>query len=137
VQVALGRAPLVSVDPVLFEQVFVNLLENALKYTPAASSIEVRAVAGEGHVEIEVSDRGAGLAPGSERRIFEKFFRGAHPGVGGVGLGLPICKAIVEAHGGTVAAENRIGGGTVFRIVLPVPSEAPSVSALLAEGVTT
>jgi two-component system sensor histidine kinase KdpD len=137
VQVALGGAPLVSVDPVLFEQVFVNLLENALKYTPAESAIEIRATAREAQVEIEVGDRGAGLAPGTERRIFEKFFRGAHPGVGGVGLGLPICKAIVEAHGGTIAAENRPGGGTVFRVILPVPSEAPSISALLAEGAST
>jgi two-component system sensor histidine kinase KdpD len=137
VQVALGGAPLVSVDPVLFEQVFVNLLENALKYTPAESAIEIRATAREAQVEIEVGDRGAGLAPGTERRIFEKFFRGAHPGVGGVGLGLPICKAIVEAHGGTIAAENRTGGGTVFRVMLPVPSEAPSISALLAEGAST
>jgi two-component system sensor histidine kinase KdpD len=137
VRVSLGEVPLVSVDPVLFEQVFVNLLENALKYTPAGSPIDVRASAGEGHVAIEVGDRGPGLTPGTESQIFEKFFRGAHPGVGGVGLGLPICKAIVEAHGGTIAAENRAGGGTLFRVVIPVTGEAPSVPALLAEAVSS
>jgi two-component system sensor histidine kinase KdpD len=134
VRVALGGVSLVSVDPVLFEQVFVNLLENALKYTPDGTAIEVDASALDGGVEIDVMDRGPGLATGTERSIFEKFFRGAHPGVGGVGLGLPICKAIVEAHGGTIAAESRSEGGTVFRVLLPVPSEAPSVPDLLAEG---
>jgi two-component system sensor histidine kinase KdpD len=112
--------PLVSVDPVLFEQVFVNLVDNALKYTPGASPIEIRAAALGDAVEIEVADRGPGLAPGSEARIFEKFTRGAHPGVGGVGLGLPVCRGIVEAHGGTIRAESRQGGGAAFRIRLPL-----------------
>ncbi len=133
--VALGRVPLLSVDPVLFEQVFVNLLENAAKYTPPGAPIEVRASATRDAIEIAVADRGPGLTPGTERQVFEKFFRGAHPGVGGVGLGLPICKAIVEAHDGRIAAENRPGGGAVFRIVVPMSGDAPSISDVLAEAV--
>jgi two-component system sensor histidine kinase KdpD len=113
--------PLVSVDPVLFEQVFVNLIDNALKYTPAASPIEISAAVRERVVEIEVADRGPGLPEGTETMVFEKFFRGgAHPGVGGAGLGLPICRGMVQAHGGTIDAARRDGGGTSFVIRLPL-----------------
>jgi two-component system sensor histidine kinase KdpD len=111
--------PLLSVDPVLFEQVLANLLDNALKYTPAGSPIEIRARADGNELEIEVADRGPGLPADSLPRVFEKFYRGAHPGVGGVGLGLPICRGIVQAHGGTIGAANRDGGGASFRIRLP------------------
>jgi two-component system, OmpR family, sensor histidine kinase KdpD len=120
--------PLLSVDPVLFEQVFVNLLDNATKYTPPGSPIEIAAGANAGTMEIEVSDRGPGFAPGVEERLFEKFWRGDHPGVGGVGLGLPICLGIVRAHGGVLTAENRAGGGARFRIRLPI--EAAPATAL-------
>jgi len=123
-----------SVDPVLFEQVVVNLLDNALKYAPAASAIDVRAVASKDALEIGIADRGPGLPPGNEDRLFEKFFRGSHPGVGGVGLGLPICRGIVQAHGGTISAENRAGGGALFRVRLPLPEEPPSVPATEGEG---
>jgi len=113
--------PLVSVDPVLFEQVFVNLIDNALKYTPPTSPIEINAAVRERVVEIEVADRGPGLPKGAEAMVFEKFFRGgAHPGVGGVGLGLPICRGIVQAHGGMIDAVRRDGGGTSFAIRLPL-----------------
>ena len=88
--------PLVPVDPVLFEQVFVNLLDNAVKYTPSGSPVEISARASDHGLEIEVADRGPGIAPGDEERIFEKFHRGAHAGGGGVGLGLPICRGIVR-----------------------------------------
>jgi two-component system sensor histidine kinase KdpD len=129
VHVDLASAPLVFVDPVLFEQVFVNLFENAAKYTPAGTPIDVDAHRGEGTVVIEVADRGPGLVGGTEQQVFEKFYRGAHPGVRGVGLGLPICKAIVEAHGGTIGAENRPDGGALFRITLPLSGEPPRVDA--------
>lgn len=112
--------PLLSVDPVLFEQVLMNLLDNALKYTPATSSIEVRAQVRDHGVEVEVADRGPGLPFGNEAAVFAKFWRGSHPGVGGVGLGLSICRGIVEAHAGTITAETRPGGGALFRIILPV-----------------
>jgi two-component system sensor histidine kinase KdpD len=119
--------PFVSVDPVLFEQVFVNLLENAAKYTPAGSPIEIAAKTAEGTVQIEVADRGPGIPEGTAEEIFEKFYRGPHVGIGGVGLGLPICRGIVDAHGGRIWAENRSGGGAVFRVTLPVVGRPPSI----------
>ncbi|HEX7670266.1 MAG TPA: ATP-binding protein, partial [Polyangiaceae bacterium] len=121
--------PLLSVDPVLFEQVFWNLLENAVKYTPANSPIDIRARANGSVVTMEVADRGPGFRAGEEPRVFEKFFRGSRTGGGGVGLGLAICRGIVEAHGGTVAAENRPGGGALFRIVLPIVGAPPAMPA--------
>jgi two-component system sensor histidine kinase KdpD len=117
--------PLVLVDPVLFEQIFVNLLENAIKYTPPDTPLELRGRREGERVVIEVSDRGPGLPAGTEARVFEKFFRGAHAGVSGAGLGLPICKGIVEAHGGTIAAENRPGGGATFRVTIPSGGTPP------------
>jgi two-component system sensor histidine kinase KdpD len=121
-----AELPLVSVDPVLFEQVFVNLFENAAKYTPAGSLLEVTARADDG-LTLEVADRGPGLPPGSEARIFDKFVRLEPTTRAGVGLGLSICRGIVEAHGGTLVAENRPGGGALFRLHLPAAPGAPSV----------
>jgi two-component system sensor histidine kinase KdpD len=124
--------PLLSVDPVLFEQVFLNLFENAAKYTPSGSPLDVRARQEDETVVIEVADRGPGLTPGEEGRIFEKFVRGGRAnGGGGVGLGLAICRGIVESHGGTLSAENREGGGALFRITLPVARGAPNLGAEL------
>lgn len=119
--------PLMSVDPVLFQQVLVNLLENAAKYTPSGSEIEIEGRAGENAVVIEVRDRGPGIPPGDEWRVFEKFYRGAHSRVAGAGLGLAICKGVVNAHGGTIQVENRTGGGTAFRITIPATGPAPSI----------
>ncbi|HRG94845.1 MAG TPA: ATP-binding protein [Polyangiaceae bacterium] len=118
--------PLVFVDPVLFEQLFVNLLENADKYTPPDTPIAVRARAEGQLVTIEVIDHGPGVPPGAETKIFDKFYRGPHVGVSGAGLGLPICKAIADAHGGTISAETRASGGAVFRVVLPKTEGVPS-----------
>lgn len=118
--------PLLSVDPVLFEQVFVNLLENASRYTPAGSPLEVVVRKQENMMVIEIRDSGRGFDAGTEERVFEKFFRGKHGGTSGAGLGLPICRAIVEAHGGTIRAENRAVGGAVVRIVLPIEGQMPS-----------
>jgi len=117
--------PLLFVDPVVFGQVFVNLLENAARYTPPGSAVELRARVDGERVVIEVSDRGPGIPAGAGDRVFEKFFRGHHAGVPGAGLGLSICKGIVEVHGGRIAAIAREGGGATFRIVLPRPSEQP------------
>jgi two-component system sensor histidine kinase KdpD len=125
--------PLMSVDPVLFEQVFVNLFDNALKYMPMESPIEIRAKAWDHILEVEIADRGPGLPPGGEALVFEKFWRGAHPGTGGVGLGLPICRGIVQAHGGAITAETRREGGALFRITLPL-IEAPATRALANDG---
>ncbi len=119
--------PLVPMDDVLIEQVLINLLDNALKYTPPGSPIEVTAADTGGAVLIEVADRGPGLRPGEERRIFEKFHRSeATPTVRGAGLGLAICEGIVTAHGGRIWAENRPGGGITVRFTLPV-KEAPPI----------
>jgi two-component system sensor histidine kinase KdpD len=115
------------VDPVLFEQVFVNVLENANKYTPQEQLIEVHATHDGQTVIIEVGDHGLGFAPGTETQVFEKFFRGSHLGVPGAGLGLPICKGIVEAHGGHIRVKNRAGGGAIVRIVLPSGGTPPTL----------
>ena len=137
VRVRIGQnLPLLSVDPVLFEQVFVNLLENAAKYTPTDTAIDINAGLHGGVAVVEVRDHGPGLPAGSERSVFDKFFRGAHAGVAGVGLGLSICRAVVEAHGGSISAANRPDGGAVFRIELPVTGEPPRVSAAPAEAAT-
>lgn len=122
-----AELPLVFLDPVLFEQVFVNLLDNAVKYTPPGSPILIEARSVDGVVEMEVADRGPGIPPGEEERIFEKFRRGGQDRGGGVGLGLAICRGIVEIHGGTITAGNREGGGVVFRIRLPIREAPPMV----------
>lgn len=116
--------PFVPIDSVLIEQVFINLLENAIKYTPAHSPIDLSASQDGASIAIEVADRGPGLPPGDEQRIFEKFYRArASQNGSGVGLGLTICRGIVEAHGGRMWAENRSGGGAVFRFTLPIEVE--------------
>jgi two-component system sensor histidine kinase KdpD len=119
--------PLVPMDDVLIEQVLINLVDNVLKYTPAESPVEVSAENTGTAVLVEVADRGPGLPPGEERRIFEKFHRTeATPSVRGAGLGLAICQGIVRAHGGRIWAENRPGGGVAIRFTLPL-KEAPPV----------
>jgi len=117
--------PLLCVDPVLFEQVFVNLFDNVIKHGGPDSPIEVSARVQDAIVEIDVSDRGPGLPPGGESLVFEKFYRGSLVNAGGVGLGLAICRAIIQAHKGTITAENRSGSGALFRIRLPM-QEAPA-----------
>jgi two-component system sensor histidine kinase KdpD len=121
--------PLLSVDAILLEQVFVNLLENAGKYTPANSALDLTARVANQTLVIEVADRGPGLPPGGEARIFEKFYRGQPAGPPGAGLGLAICRGIVHAHGGTIVAEQRDGGGALFRIVLPLSTPPPPIPA--------
>jgi two-component system sensor histidine kinase KdpD len=130
VQVSLPRdLPLVSVDPVLLEQVFANLLENAAKYTPAGTPVEISAQAIPGRIVVEVADAGPGIPPGEETKLFDKFYRlTREQAQSGVGLGLAICKAIVAAHGGTITAANRATGGAIFRFELPA-GEPPAVEA--------
>ncbi len=120
--------PLLSIDPVLVEQLFVNLLENAAKYTPPGSQIDVRAAREGGTLVVDVGDRGPGIPSGDEERVFERFQRGAHTGVRGVGLGLPIARAIAQAHAGRLVAANRPGGGAVFRLTLPLSAEPPQTA---------
>jgi two-component system sensor histidine kinase KdpD len=115
--------PMVFVDDVLFGQVLWNLLENAAKYTAPGTPLELAAVEEEGAVIIEVRDRGPGIPAGEEERIFEKFYRGKSETARGAGLGLPICRAIVQAHRGTIQALPRKGGGAIFQIRLPIQSK--------------
>jgi two-component system sensor histidine kinase KdpD len=118
--------PLVPMDDVLIEQVLVNLLDNALKYTPAGSPIEVIATATDQSLTIEVADHGPGLPPGEEDKVFEKFFRGEQRVARGAGLGLAICRGIVRAHGGRIWAQNLPGGGVAFLFTLPLAATAPA-----------
>ncbi len=111
--------PPVFVDDVLFGQVVMNLVENATKYTPSGTPVELAAEFSSGTVIFEVRDRGPGLPLGEEERIFEKFYRGNSAGRSGAGLGLAICRAIAQAHQGSIEAFNRPGGGAVFRVRLP------------------
>lgn len=119
--------PLVQIDPVSYAQVFVNLLENAAKYTPLGSPLGVRAWVQGAFVRVDVLDAGPGLPEADLERVFEKFHRGAHGGAPGVGLGLAICRAVVEAHGGTISARNLPGGGAGFRLSIPLGAEPPRV----------
>jgi two-component system sensor histidine kinase KdpD len=122
-----ANLPLVACDGALIERVLVNLIENATKYTPAGSSIRITARQANGMIEVAVEDRGPGLPAGRERAIFDKFTRGERESVvPGVGLGLAICRAIVEAHGGTIHAENRDGGGARFVFTLPAEEPPPA-----------
>ena len=130
-----GDLPLVPLDEVLIEQVLINLLENAAKYTPAGTPIEITAAALDGMVRVDVADRGPGFAPGEESRVFEKFYRAPSGATtSGVGLGLTICRGIVMAHGGRIWAENRPGGGAVFRFTLPLSGPPRPVAPDEGEG---
>ena len=131
--------PLVPGDAVLLEQLLMNLLENAIKYSSGA--IEIRAQAMPGEMVVEVSDRGAGIRAGEEERIFDKFHRSERMGGReGVGLGLTICRAIATAHDGRIRASNRDGGGASFRFTLPLdgtplplpPTETPQLQEVPA-----
>ena len=97
-----------------------KLLANAGSYTPSPRPIEVDAECRNGELTISVSDRGPGLPAELSERVFEKFFRGEGRTAGGLGLGLAIARGFIEAHGGTITAENRDGGGARFTINLPV-----------------
>jgi two-component system sensor histidine kinase KdpD len=113
--------PFLSVDFGLIVQALVNILNNAIKYSPDGSSIDVKARQTDREVQIEIADQGVGIPPQDLERVFDKFYRIQRPdNVVGTGLGLSICKGIVEAHGGHILAENRPGGGTVIRLILPV-----------------
>jgi two-component system sensor histidine kinase KdpD len=118
--------PLVPLDPILIERVVANLVDNALKYTPAGSPIEISAGRDGDGIVVEVADRGPGLPSGDEGKVFDKFYRGIRS-VTGSGLGLAICRGLVEAHGGRIDAVNRPGGGAIFRFTLPVKESPPAL----------
>ena len=112
--------PSVHGDPVLIEQVLSNLIENALEHAPDQTPIEINAISRPDSVLIRVMDRGPGLPVHDTQRIFEKFFRGSSSPHGpGLGLGLAICRAILQLHHGTITARNRDGGGAEFQVTIP------------------
>jgi len=116
--------PMVSVDFALMVQTLVNVLDNALRYSPTDSPIEINAHQVSNEVHIEIADRGSGIPEQDLLRVFDKFYRIQRPGnVAGTGLGLSICKGIIEAHRGHIAAENRPGGGTLIRLTLPTAEQ--------------
>jgi two-component system, OmpR family, sensor histidine kinase KdpD len=122
--------PLIPVDGVLLEQVFVNVLENASRYTPPGSTLDISGRVADGRVMIVFSDDGPGLPSGSEAKVFDKFFRGTTAtadGRRGIGLGLAICRGIVEAHGGKITASNRPSGGAQFAVSLPCKQQPAEI----------
>jgi len=134
VEVRLPRdLPLVRFDAVLIERVLVNLLENASKYTPAGCQVTLSAEVSDDQLEVSVSDNGPGLPAGREEAVFQKFTRGnRESATPGVGLGLAICRAIIESHHGKIVGTNRPAGGVTFSFTLPLGS--PPVAAAEAES---
>lgn len=123
------NAPMVPCDALMIERVFVNLLENAAKYSPAGSEIRVDVVPGDAETLVTVTDQGSGIAPGDEESIFGKFVRGESAShIPGLGLGLAICRSIVEAHGGRMQASNVTSKGAVVSFTLPsgAPPDMPA-----------
>ena len=121
----------VEADPQAVRQVLANILENAARYTPAGGSVSVRSRRRAGAVEIEVADTGPGIPSEHLPRIFERFYRvdaARSRELGGTGLGLAIVKHLVEAHGGRVEAESRLGAGTTIRVTFPALTAAPAGS---------
>jgi two-component system sensor histidine kinase KdpD len=124
--------PELWLDPVQIAEALCSLLDNGLRYSPPESPVELRARRSEESLVLEALDRGPGLPKGEEERVFERFYRA--PGLSesarpGIGLGLPIARGLVEAHGGQLTAQNRDGGGAVFRITLPFAHRKESLAS--------
>jgi two-component system sensor histidine kinase KdpD len=118
--------PLVYADAVLIEQVLINLIENALRYTPSGTNIDINVETLQQETKIAVGDCGPGIPVGQEEHMFEKFYQANKEGAqSGVGLGLTICRAIVEAHGGLISVRNKQEGGAVFTFTLPNDQPPP------------
>ncbi len=145
--------PLIPLDELLIQQVLMNLLENAIKYSDPDSEVEIEAALEDGadshpdkeadketnfeagSVLVTIADRGPGIVPGEEEKIFAKFYRSNPVSQQiGVGLGLTICRAIINAHGGSISAANRRDGGTIIKIRLPLEGSSPSSLPLAEEA---
>ncbi|MCK9363707.1 MAG: sensor histidine kinase KdpD [Syntrophales bacterium] len=118
--------PLIPFDTLLMEQVLSNLMENALRHTPTGTPVEITVTPQKSAVMIEIADRGPGIPAHEGEAIFKKFTRGANTQMG-AGIGLSICRVIIEAHGGRIWVENRTGGGAAFKFVIPVEGTPPSM----------
>jgi two-component system sensor histidine kinase KdpD len=117
--------PPIELDYLQIDQVVTNALENAVRYTPANTPIEISARVTNGHIETSIADHGPGIPPSELERIFDKFYRVSgktrkNTSIMGTGLGLAVCRGLIEAHGGRIWAENRPEGGSVFRFTLPM-----------------
>ncbi len=114
--------PAISADRDLLEQVLINLLDNAAKFSPRGRVVSLRAAAGGGQIEIQIHDQGFGIGPDELQRIFDPYFRSRDGRVGherGTGLGLALVKTVIEQHGGQIRAESEIDRGTSIRVFLP------------------
>ena len=127
--------PLLRGDCVLLGQVIINLIDNALKYSPADSGIAIKACAGPDKLTVSIADRGTGIPAEDITKVFDKFYRIQHDklNIPGTGLGLSICKSIVEAHGGKIAAENRSDGGSIFSFSIPITQSVDRLATHEAE----
>ncbi len=125
--------PLVQIDALLMERVIINLLENSLKYTPRGTPLEISALVQGTEILVAVADRGPGLPVGEEERIFEKFYQVSPGSARGAGLGLTICRSIIEAHGGRIWATNREDGGAVFSFTIPLAEGSHIIDKNLPE----
>jgi two-component system sensor histidine kinase KdpD len=113
--------PLIPLDDTLIKEVLINLIENAIQFTPLDTPIDISAFAEKDKVVVSIEDRGPGIVPDEVNRLFEKFYRGRMlTSKRGLGLGLAICKYIVNAHAGIIWAENRKDSGAAFRFTLPL-----------------
>jgi two-component system sensor histidine kinase KdpD len=123
--------PFVPMDELLIEQVLINLLENATRYTTPGTPVTITARTLGPAVEVEIADRGPGIPPGQVEAVFQKFYRGTtrgSPATNGAGLGLAICRGIIQAHGGTIRAVPS-DGGAIFRFTLPLDGTLPVAPA--------
>jgi len=125
-----ANLPLISAEPVLLEQVLINLLENATRYGGSDPEIAVHARAADGSVLVQIADNGPGIAEHEREKVFEKFYRGQHANKsdGGVGLGLTICRSIIRAHGGKIGVRERAGGGTLIEFTVPFAAAREQLS---------
>jgi len=125
---AIDTLPKVVCSKVFLEQVFFNIIENAIKYTPAKSPISITGTVAAEHVTISIEDKGPGVPLNEINKIFEKFYRGQTiTDIQGMGLGLAICQKVITLHGGKIWAENSPMGGAIFRFTLPYRATAPGI----------
>lgn len=117
--------PLLKLDGELISKALINLLENAASHTPPGTQIDISASTGNEFIRLEIADRGPGIPAGEENKIFERFQRPSSSG--GFGLGLAICRTIMKLHKGRIWARNREGGGAIFTLEFPRPTETPEV----------
>jgi len=126
IEVALAAdLPMIEVDPVLFEQVLFNVLDNASKYAPVGTTVRISAQQAHDKIRLQIEDEGAGIPSGEAEHIFDRFHRATKGDQvrAGTGLGLTIARGFIEAMGGTISAGNRIDrAGAMFTLELPIPT---------------